>query len=557
LENRRQALRDEVRKIGDFLGAEAELAEEFITLSQKRDLAKTDARQRTELEKLRAQQGRVVRKDDLRQALTHRLLETQEPGDPCPVCGNRHWRAVQQGPEGEGAEFIDLDLAAKISLLEKSLAEEPLVFDQDRWDLLNRKRDEAKSQRVALDRSSSELQGLDHEAAEAQAALKDLELRMADVKSQGKAVAERISDFEEEDWSKLDLDLLEEEETQLRDQQTKLQRAAEEWSQKVQGQKIKTEERRQQLKREEEDYLKTESEIRQELLSGGLELEESLGELFNQRYDSHQARQEVESHQQAWQEVQTRLEGMKVSDHLEQENPRQKLQEVQVQLKEVRNNREIAQEAWAALQAKHQGLKDRLKKQKELLKQREELKEDLSQWELLSQTLAGQRGKKVRFSSFVLQFILQDILHLANQRLEGLSRGQFQFRLLSSNEDGRKKGGLDLMIYDSFCGEERRPQTLSGGEKFLASLALALGLSDGFTLRQGGRNLDALFIDEGFGTLDEEALDRALTVLDEIRSGRIIGLISHVRGLQERIPAVVQIRKTPEGSRIEHRVDRV
>jgi exonuclease SbcC len=110
---------------------------------------------------------------------------------------------------------------------------------------------------------------------------------------------------------------------------------------------------------------------------------------------------------------------------------------------------------------------------------------------------------------------------------------------------------LDLVIFDSYCGEERRPQTLSGGEKFLASLALALGLSDGFTLRQGGRNLDALFIDEGFGTLDEEALDRALTVLDEIRSGRVIGLISHVRGLQERIPAVVQVFKTPEGSRLQ------
>ena len=105
-------------------------------------------------------------------------------------------------------------------------------------------------------------------------------------------------------------------------------------------------------------------------------------------------------------------------------------------------------------------------------------------------------------------------------------------------------------MIDSFTGQKRSVKSLSGGEKFMASIALALGLADVIQSRSGGVELDAIFIDEGFGSLDDSALDRALGILDDIRGDRMVGIISHVGELKNRIPSIIHVIKGAGGSRI-------
>ena len=132
-----------------------------------------------------------------------------------------------------------------------------------------------------------------------------------------------------------------------------------------------------------------------------------------------------------------------------------------------------------------------------------------------------------------------------------MSRGQFILRRSKSADDKRKNAGLDLEVEDSFTGTCRPTSSLSGGEGFLASLSLALGLADVVQSRLGGVRLDAVFVDEGFGTLDGEALELAIKTLSELQAGgRIVGIISHVPELREQIAHRLHVRKTAIGSSV-------
>jgi exonuclease SbcC len=114
------------------------------------------------------------------------------------------------------------------------------------------------------------------------------------------------------------------------------------------------------------------------------------------------------------------------------------------------------------------------------------------------------------------------------------------------------RGGLHLRVFDAWTGSDRDPTTLSGGESFAASLALALGLADVVTAEAGGSQLETLFVDEGFGSLDEETLDEVMGMLDNLRDGgRVIGIVSHVAELRQRIPTQLQILKGRHGSSIQ------
>jgi len=126
-----------------------------------------------------------------------------------------------------------------------------------------------------------------------------------------------------------------------------------------------------------------------------------------------------------------------------------------------------------------------------------------------------------------------------------------RYRLQLSDEGGRggRQAGLSLRVLDAFTGEEREVNSLSGGETFQASLALALGVADTVQAHAGGVQLEALFIDEGFGSLDPDSLQLAMDELDRLRAGgRLIGVISHVAALRERIRAGITVTAGPRGS---------
>jgi exonuclease SbcC len=164
-------------------------------------------------------------------------------------------------------------------------------------------------------------------------------------------------------------------------------------------------------------------------------------------------------------------------------------------------------------------------------------------------TGGGANQLKMTLSSFVLAARLEEVAGAASERLLRMTQGRYSLVHTDGTARGGARSGLGLLARDTWTGQDRETSTLSGGETFLASLALALGLADVVAAEAGGARIEALFVDEGFGTLDEETLDEVMDVLDGLREGgRVVGLVSHVAELRQRIPAQVQVRKGRSGS---------
>ncbi|MEN1970421.1 SMC family ATPase [Lentibacillus sp. N15] len=166
----------------------------------------------------------------------------------------------------------------------------------------------------------------------------------------------------------------------------------------------------------------------------------------------------------------------------------------------------------------------------------------------LYDVLRGQNSRKVSFERYLQIEYLEQIIESANYRLRRLSNGQFLLIRSERQESHGRQSGLGLDVYDAYTGQTRDVKTLSGGEKFNASLCLALGMSDVIQSFQGNISIETMFIDEGFGSLDEESLNKAIDALIDLQqSGRMIGVISHVQELKSIFPAVLEVKKTKEG----------
>lgn len=156
--------------------------------------------------------------------------------------------------------------------------------------------------------------------------------------------------------------------------------------------------------------------------------------------------------------------------------------------------------------------------------------------------------RKVRFEAYVMAAFFDQILRQANKRLTRMTQGRYQLIRYELDTDLSSRG-LELGVRDQYTGKPRSVRSLSGGESFKASLALALGLSDVVQRRAGGISIEAMFVDEGFGTLDAESLDAAVnTLLSLAEDDRLVGIISHVDELRERIDQKIVVSKTPQGS---------
>ncbi|WP_302852225.1 SbcC/MukB-like Walker B domain-containing protein, partial [Streptomyces sp. TRM64462] len=166
---------------------------------------------------------------------------------------------------------------------------------------------------------------------------------------------------------------------------------------------------------------------------------------------------------------------------------------------------------------------------------------------------SAENERRMRLESYVLAARLEQVAAAATARLQRMSSGRYTL-VHSDARSGGKRAGLGLHVVDAWTGTERDTATLSGGETFFASLALALGLADVVTDEAGGVRLDTLFIDEGFGSLDDQTLDEVLDVLDSLRErDRSVGIVSHVADLRRRIPTQLEVVKGRRGSAVQLR----
>ena len=162
---------------------------------------------------------------------------------------------------------------------------------------------------------------------------------------------------------------------------------------------------------------------------------------------------------------------------------------------------------------------------------------------------ASSDGGKLSFDRYVMGTVFREILEMANHRLDVMSGGRYELLHRTDADRRNAKAGLEIDVLDLRTGQRRPSGSLSGGETFVTSLALALGLSDVVQNHAGGKPLDALFIDEGFGSLSDDVLDKALDVLNALTEGdRLVGVISHVDRLGESIPQKIRVRSTERGS---------
>ncbi len=181
-------------------------------------------------------------------------------------------------------------------------------------------------------------------------------------------------------------------------------------------------------------------------------------------------------------------------------------------------------------------------------------KKAVKEWTVVSEVysaVSGQLSNKVKisFETYIQQYYFNRVIAAANKRLTSLTDGMFTLRCRREGGGFRSQSGLDLEVLDRCTGQWRDVSTLSGGESFMASLALALGLSDTVQAGSGGVRLDSMFIDEGFGTLDENTMRLTVDMLSRLADGkRLVGIISHVGELKNRIDNKIIITKTPSGS---------
>ena len=168
----------------------------------------------------------------------------------------------------------------------------------------------------------------------------------------------------------------------------------------------------------------------------------------------------------------------------------------------------------------------------------------------LARIAKGDNEEKISFERYVLAAFFNDIIDAGNDRLKKMTGGRYQMSRITQKGKGNGQSDLEIEVFDYYTGQSRHVKTLSGGESFKASLALALGLAEVVQHYAGGISLETMFIDEGFGTLDPESLDTAISCLIELQhSGRLVGIISHVPELKGSIDARLEIEAYKDGSR--------
>lgn len=295
------------------------------------------------------------------------------------------------------------------------------------------------------------------------------------------------------------------------------------------------------------------------------ELPDELPERKNLQKSIKDLKEKILDFQKRWEQehkkMQHLLQQEEANRAVRKEKSRQNIQLKERVLKEELPQKEEVKEKYQKLKSQvkilhgnMQQTKDALNSLKSKIKQKKKLEEQYGIAGDVDALMNGRNARALKFEQYVLMAYFDDVLKAANQRMLVMTNGRYELFRVEELSDARRKNHLDIEVLDYYTGKKRPVKSLSGGESFKAALCLALGLSDIVQSYAGGIQIEVLFIDEGFGSLDEESLEQAVETLKKLSSfGCTIGIISHVSELKEKIDAQILVEKSNVGSKIRER----
>ncbi|WP_260260618.1 AAA family ATPase [Vibrio intestinalis] len=512
------------------------------------------------------------------------LAQTLQLGEPCPVCGSKeHPKPAEFVGQAITKQKVD-DARAEQQLRLNEQEQANQALQQAQMDVAKVEQAVKGWQQQLSDVSKSGEQW-QQELAKLLTEIAKLEqLNIEQLNAQLNSLEQQFTQLKQQ------LVLMEQKQTQDKQQLATVQSAlhtlmqdvdlSQQDSQFVQAEQHKTQQQIHSLQQAEAAAKTTFEHTQSQLLTS-----QTQADAFNKQLE--EAKQKLEAVQQTWQQAlsasQFADEAAFISAELSQiqvEQIEHQLQQYSEQLSSLRGalsalEQDLAEQPLPDLDAleqillgaqqAHQKALNALSQLKsqydnlhkvelrltELYKQNQALEQEYQVIGTLSDIANGRTGAKVSLHRFVLGVLLDDVLIQASQRLRKMSKGRYELRRKEERAKGNAGSGLDLLVEDGYSGKLRDVATLSGGESFMAALALALGLSDVVQSYSGGIRLDTLFIDEGFGSLDPESLDLAIqTLIDLQQGGRTIGLISHVSELKEQMSLRVDVTADRSGSRV-------
>ena len=301
----------------------------------------------------------------------------------------------------------------------------------------------------------------------------------------------------------------------------------------------------------EKIYLKAREEYEKQLEVSAFENEEA----YKQSYLPERSRLRLERESREYQEKCTLTAGQLVTwEKALKGKAKQDTEELSLKLHECERKAKQAERRKMQLHGAYQTNRAVLENSRTYLEDRQRLTEEDMVVKSLYRTAGGKLSgsAKIDFETYIQRQYFKQIIHEANKRLLTMSGQQFMLKLKEENNVGKRSNeGLDLAVYSLITDSERDVKTLSGGESFMAALAMALGLSDIVTRNAGGIQMDMLFIDEGFGSLDANSRKGAIEVLQQLSGGkRMVGIISHVTELKEQIDHKLVVTRSDKGSRV-------
>lgn len=564
------------------------LHQQFLALQQRQQAARQQFEQASaELEK--AATASKQAEYDWHRGQAALLAQELRTGEPCPVCGSRehpaptgndaagnmvtvdqveearHRQQQVSGQQRDAEKTLDTvttELTLKqqsISMLETKLGATAALETASLREQQEQAASEVKNlqqQQASLDELEQQLQAGQQELEQLDAALQPLETQHQSEQQQHQrrqAEVELLAKGLPETWR--DLSAIEAEMASLANQVKALNdnlESAEKEQARTTSQLATLNGRHDELATRQiainEQLQATQSLWRSFLDDSPFADDEAFRQALLTEGQQAQLQQDIAGYETARQKLGGEYEGLQ-KQLANQQAP--DMQAVRAQNEACHSAYQEAERVWRELDQKLGELDAACRQLQQFARQSRELDRAYEVYGALSETVSGQDGDKLSLQRFVLGVLLEDVLLLASERLHRMSRGRYRLFRKEGRAKGNRASGLELEVEDAYSSERRAVATLSGGESFMAALALALGLSDTVQSYAGGIRLDTLFIDEGFGSLDSESLEMAMRTLIDLRSsGRMVGIISHVSELQEQIPQRLDVVSSRRGSRV-------